>query len=95
MKQVSKKQAQEYYKRISYAHGVNSLNQVYKKPSYAKQCAFTRCLNLCRQLDGHDFCIPTHNTDTFTAGFKFHDDNNRLCVCYITYANTYYGIVEW
>lgn len=60
-----------------------SLNDCYRNASYNKQCAFNRCLELCRKYDGRHLKIISYNTMQFTVGFIGEIDN-KTAFFYIT-----------
>ena len=71
--------AYEAYQRSE----LRTLRDAYGRFSYKKQKAWDECSLLCRENNGHDLKIITHNTYMFTAGFEFEDENGPAFM-YIT-----------
>ena len=46
-----------------------TLGDVYTSYSNAKYLAWSRCLDLCQELDGENFSIISHNSFSFTVRF--------------------------
>ena len=63
--------------------GVSSLYGLYNSFSYAKARAWAYCEQLCKDYNGEDLRAISGNTFTFSAGFTF-DDNGQKIFCYIT-----------
>jgi hypothetical protein len=62
-----------------------SLNDVYSRPSSAKLRAYEYCIRLFHELDGYDFRILSHNSMTFSVGFRYYGKNTgAACFAYIT-----------
>ena len=61
------------------------LSDVYGKYSKNKEDAFEKCKNYCKEKNGKNLCIISHNFNYFTV--KFTTDNG---VYIITYANNYF-----
>ena len=62
-----------------------NLNDVYHNASSAKLRAYEYCIHLCSELDGYDFRILSHNSMTFTVGFRYFGKNTgAACFAYIT-----------
>lgn len=69
------------------------LTDVYASYSYAKACAFHRCECMCRDCDGSNFRIVSHNSFSFAVAFEFvNPENGRAMVAHITsrYNHAYY-----
>lgn len=56
------------------------LEDAYKAPSEAKQCAWIRCIGLCKGNNGCDLRIIGHNTQKFSAGFVHVKDGRSVFV---------------
>lgn len=70
-----------------------TLSDVYKKWSSAKQRAYDECRKMFDCLNGHGFCISGSNCDTFTVMFDFeHPETGKLMRAKITkcYNHLYY-----
>lgn len=71
-----------------------SLNDKYNNASVAKYRAWAYCNELCDKYNGSNLKVISGNTFTFSAGFTF-DDNGQKIFCYITpSANRFYKIGE-
>lgn len=51
----------------------STLEDVYAKPSEAKQTAFKRCRQICMAEKGHCFKIISANKNIFTVAFEIKD----------------------
>lgn len=70
------------------------LYQVYPTHySGAKASAYNDCVELMKQLGGHDLKITGACGNFFSVGFIFVKDNKK-CLAYITHANNYYIELE-
>lgn len=63
---------------------------VYRRPSYAKVYAYEKCREMMQELDGRDFCIISHNCQTFSVSFVFgNPTTGELMRAVITACNAY------
>lgn len=62
-----------------------SLYDCYNSHSYAKERAYNYCCNLYSKLNGYDFKIISYNTNQFSVGFYYKNENdNTTRFVYIT-----------
>lgn len=87
---MTKKQLQ-MLNNYNYAreHGYIKLWDCYNEPSYKKQkIYYDYCLAKYLEDNGEKFCIPTHNTFTFTFAYQYikitEDNKTERYLKYIT-----------
>lgn len=73
-------QVQERYEKSQ----ISYIWQAYKHPSHNKRKAFAYCLRLMRRYNGHGMKILGYKSHTFSAAFRFEDENGVDCLAYIT-----------
>ena len=56
------------------------LEDAYKAPSEAKQCAWIRCIGLRNANNGTNLRIIGRNSQTFSAGFVYFKDSQCIFV---------------
>ena len=56
----------------------------YKQPSRKKEVAWEACVKDCEEHNGYGLRVAGHNTNTFSAGFLFKDEDGREIYCHIT-----------
>lgn len=62
-----------------------SLNDCYNNYSYAKENAYNYCKDLQTKYNGYDFKIISYNTNQFSVGFYYKNENdNTTRFVYIT-----------
>lgn len=65
------------------------LDQCYGRYSTAKAAALEHCKSLCRDLNGRNLCIMSHNCMAFTVSFDYPDpETGELYRCIVTKDNT-------
>lgn len=60
------------------------LHQAYRSASGAKWDAWNNCKYMQAEDDGFDMRITGACCHTFSCAYKYRDDENKLCLCYIT-----------
>ena len=75
--------------KAQYIHYLRSnarkLSDVYGSYSQFKEEAMERCLKLMRDLNGRDLKIISHNSNYFTVGFMYTDEETgEVMFAYIT-----------
>ena len=71
-----------------------SLNDVYKKYSYAKKVAWEYCIALCKYYNGKNLKVIGHNCNFFSAGFTFVDKETGV-IKFMYIAPTYNREVDY
>lgn len=82
------------YSRYNSIYTWHDIHAAYGRPSSAKCRAWERCKSLCRQYDGYGLQIIGANCHTFSAGFKFIDENGVVNFMWITPTYDRYAEVE-
>ena len=67
-----------------YASKATTLRDVYKSWSSRKEEAYMDCVRMKVDLDGDNLRIIGANTDKFSVGFTFTNDDGEKCLMYIT-----------
>ena len=67
-----------------YYSSAKELWQVYDRYSHAKENAMNYCKEMMKKYDGFDLCIISHNSNVFSVGFIFKDDEGKKIFAYIT-----------
>lgn len=65
-----------------------TLSDCYGRHSNAKEKAYFWCLDKMAEYNGYDFRICTHNSQTFTAAFRFMENDTEY-LFYMTAYNDY------
>ena len=66
------------------------LSTAYKSCSYAKRRAWAHWADICERLDGRGMKVVSRNSNFFSLGFIFTDDDGRDVLAYITaYKDTF------
>lgn len=76
------------------SRGLYFLNDIYNSYSQSKANAYDYCRELRYKMDGFHFAVFNPCTSTFTAGFKYYDENKKLHIVIITKCNDYDIIME-
>lgn len=71
-----------------------TLYQAYNRPSYYKERAYQRCLELAQSYNAIASGITGYNTTQFTFGFYCEDENGVVHIYKITKDNDYELIVK-
>ena len=82
-KYYQKRQAESALKSF-YNSNMETIFKAYKSPSKAKQKAFYHCVNTCAKYNGYNLRVISKNTNFFTCGFLFMDENKTEYFYYIT-----------
>ena len=73
----------------SYTKSSNyELRHVYRSWSDKKQAAFENCRRACKDHGGQGLRIISANTNFFTVGYTYDDENGKKHFVYITHAST-------
>ena len=64
--------------------GNYNLRDCYNNASYSKVRAYMYCEELCNKMGGYGLKIIGYNTCTFSVGFEYMDNENKLHFVYIT-----------
>ena len=93
---ASSKRAVQFISSYSNAvrQGLFYLNDIFNSYSQSKQNAYEDCRKLKYKMNGFDFAVFNPCTSTFTAGFKYYDENKKLHIVIITKCNNYDIIAE-
>ena len=70
-----------------------TINQLYSKPSYAKQSAEEYCLRKCQEFKGYRIRFYSANTWQFSCGFMWNDGKHEH-LHVETARNTYDFIID-
>ena len=65
---------------------IRNLSEAYGRFSNRKAEAWKHCERLCKESDGKELKILGANTNFFSAGFLFTDEEGNECLMYITHA---------
>lgn len=66
------------------------MSEIYDSYSDAKEHAYNYCIRLCKEFDGWDFRIVSHNRTTFCVQFEFENPlNGCIMLAYITRYNNH------
>ena len=72
-----------------------SLFDAYENVSRAKYRAWEHCEALCKEHDGWDLKVISHNSFQFTAGFEFENpETGAVSLCIITKSDEF-AFEEW
>lgn len=72
-----------------------SLFNVYESVSRNKWSAWEHCETVCKEHDGWDLKILSHNTWQFTAGFEFENPETGAVALYIITESREFAFEEW
>ena len=67
-----------------YASNATTLRDVYGRWSDRKEKAYMDCVRKKVEMNGNNLRIIGANTDKFSVGFAFTDENGEECLMYIT-----------
>lgn len=73
----------------------NSLFDAYDNVSKAKWKAWEHCEAVCKEHDGWDLKVISHNSFQFTAGFEFENPSTGAVSLYIITKSDEFAFEEW
>ena len=73
----------------------NSLFDAYDNVSKAKWKAWEHCEAVCKEHDGWDLKVISHNSFQFTAGFEFENPATGAIALYIITKSDEFAFEEW
>ena len=73
----------------------NSLFDAYDNVSKAKWKAWEHCEAVCKEHDGWDLKVISHNSFQFTAGFEFENPKTGAVSLYIITKSDEFAFEEW